>query len=184
MNWTLPGTVLEVDPQRPEVAQEICASLFVAGGLVLSQVCQITGLEPYTVQNWVKRGFLPPPEKKKYTCRQLCRIILINMMKDAMPMESICRLLSYVNGQLDDESDDIIDDSIMYFTFVRLAAACPDRWPPEDLDGAVRRALVGYDAPSEEARHRVTQALEVMLTAWYAAQLHKQALNRLAELGL
>lgn len=184
MNWTLPGTVLEVDPNRPAAAQEIFASLFVAGGLVLSQVCQITGLEPYTVQNWVKRGFLSPPEKKKYTCRQFCRIILINMMKDAMPMESICRLLSYVNGQLDDESDDIIDDSVMYFIFTRLATACPDRWPPEDLNGAIRQAMEGYEAPNDEARHRVSQALAVMLTAWYASQLHKQAARRLAELGL
>ena len=61
MNWILPGTVLEVDGSRPEAADELFSSLFVTGGLVLSQVCQITGLEPYAVQNWVKRGFLAPP---------------------------------------------------------------------------------------------------------------------------
>ena len=65
MNWILPGTVLEVDGSRPEAADELFSSLFVTGGLVLSQVCQITGLEPYAVQNWVKRGFLAPPVKKK-----------------------------------------------------------------------------------------------------------------------
>ena len=64
MNWILPGTVLEVDGSRPEAADELFSSLFVTGGLVLSQVCQITGLEPYAVQNWVKRGFLAPPVKK------------------------------------------------------------------------------------------------------------------------
>ena len=101
MNWILPGTVLEVDGSRPEAADELFSSLFVTGGLVLSQVCQITGLEPYTVQNWVKRGFLTPPVKKKYNRRQLSRIIIINMLKAALPMESICWILSYVNGQLD-----------------------------------------------------------------------------------
>lgn len=131
MNWILPGTVLEVDQSRPEAADELFSSLFVTGGLVLSQVCQITGLEPYTVQNWVKRGFLTPPVKKKYNRRQLSRIIIINMLKSALPMESICRLLSYVNGQLDDESDDIIDDSVMYLIFLRLAAANRDVWPPQ-----------------------------------------------------
>lgn len=99
----------------------------------LSQVCQITGLEPYAVQNWVKRGFLAPPVKKKYNRRQLSRIIIINMLKTALPMESICRILSYVNGQLDDESDDIIDDSVMYLIFLRLAAANRDTWPPRGL---------------------------------------------------
>jgi NADH:ubiquinone oxidoreductase subunit C len=79
MNWILPGTVLEVDQSRPEAADELFSSLFVTGGLVLSQVCQITGLEPYTVQNWVKRGFLTPPVKKKYNRRQLSE-----------PMQEVC----------------------------------------------------------------------------------------------
>lgn len=47
-----------------------------------------------------------PAVKKKYNRRQLSRIIIINMLKTALPMESICRILSYVNGQLDDESDE------------------------------------------------------------------------------
>lgn len=184
MEWTLPGTVLEVDPSRPEAAREILGSLFTAGGLVLSQVCQLTGLEPYTVQNWVKRGFLPPPEKKKYSCRQLCRIIFINMLRMELPMESICKLLSYVNGQLNDESDDIIDDSQMYFIFTRVASACGNQWPPENPGAFLDRELQAYDAPNPEARARVKDALAVMLTAWYASQLRKQAAKRLARLGL
>lgn len=184
MEWTLPGTVLEIDTDRPEAAGELISSLFVAGGLVLSQVCQITGLEPYTVQNWVKRGFLAPPEKKKYNRRQLCRIIIVNMLKAAMPMDAICRLLSYVNGQLDDEGDDIIDDSVMYFTFVRLAAQCGDAWPPQGLEKAMDEALTGYAEPCPGAKRRVEQALEVMLTAWFSSQLQKRTAEQLAKLGL
>ena len=173
MNWILPGTVLEVDGSRPEAADELFSSLFVTGGLVLSQVCQITGLEPYAVQNWVKRGFLAPPVKKKYNRRQLSRIIIINMLKTALPMESICRILSYVNGQLDDESDDIIDDSVMYLIFLRLAAANRDTWPPR-----------GLQEPCPGARHRVADALEVMLTAWFSSQLQKQAAEQMQQLGI
>lgn len=184
MNWTLPGTILEVDLNRPEAADELIGSLFATGGLILSQICQITGLEPYTVQNWVKRGFLTPPEKKKYTCRQFCRVVLINMLKDAMPMESICRLLSYVNGQLDDESDDVIDDSVMYLIFVRLAAACGEEWPPRNLDEALSTVLKEYQAPTEDAARRVKEALKVMLTAWYASQLKKTAMQQLSTLPL
>ena len=184
MNWILPGTVLEVDQSRPEAADELFSSLFVTGGLVLSQVCEITGLEPYTVQNWVKRGFLTPPVKKKYNRRQLSRIIIINMLKSALPMESICRLLSYVNGQLDDESDDIIDDSVMYLIFLRLAAANRDVWPPQGLHDALDAVLAGYQEPCPGARHRVADVLEVMLTAWFSSQLQKRAAEQMQQLGI
>ena len=73
MEWTLPGTVLSVDADRPQAAEEVFSSLFLAGGLVLSQVTQVTGLEPYIIQNWVRRGFLAPPKQRKYTRRQLSR---------------------------------------------------------------------------------------------------------------
>lgn len=69
MEWTLPGTVLSVDADRPQAAEEVFSSLFLAGGLVLSQVTQVTGLEPYIIQNWVRRGFLAPPKQRKYTRR-------------------------------------------------------------------------------------------------------------------
>ena len=171
MNWILPGTVLEVDGSRPEAADELFSSLFVTGGLVLSQVCQITGLEPYAV-------------KKKYNRRQLSRIIIINMLKTALPMESICRILSYVNGQLDDESDDIIDDSVMYLIFLRLAAANRDTWPPRGLQETLDAVLSGYQEPCPGARHRVADALEVMLTAWFSSQLQKQAAEQMQQLGI
>ena len=68
MNWILPGTVLEVDQSRPEAADELFSSLFVTGGLVLSQVCQITGLEPYTVQNCA-RACCPRIPQSPGSCR-------------------------------------------------------------------------------------------------------------------
>ncbi|MBQ2667671.1 MAG: DUF1836 domain-containing protein, partial [Clostridia bacterium] len=77
----LPGTVLSVDSERPEAAEEVFSAMFLTGGLVLSQVTQVTGLEPYIVQNWVRRGFLPPPQQRKYTRRQLSRILTINALK-------------------------------------------------------------------------------------------------------
>ena len=43
VEWTLPGTVLSVDADRPQAAEEVFSSLFLAGGLVLSQVTQVTG---------------------------------------------------------------------------------------------------------------------------------------------
>ena len=85
----LPGTTIEADPAREGAAEGILSSLFMAGGLVLSQVSQLTGLEPHMIQNWVKRGFVSPPRNKKYTRRQFCRIVIINMLRDSLPLERI-----------------------------------------------------------------------------------------------
>ena len=47
MAKTLPGTTIAVDWNRPEEAETLLNSLFLAGGLMLSQVASLTGLEPY-----------------------------------------------------------------------------------------------------------------------------------------
>lgn len=57
MEWTLPGTVLSVDADRPQAAEEVFSSLFLAGRLVLSQVTQVTGLEPYIIQTGCGAAF-------------------------------------------------------------------------------------------------------------------------------
>ena len=58
MNWTIPGTTLEGLRSNADRAEELFQPMFLAGGLTLSQVSSITGLENHTIQNWVKRGFL------------------------------------------------------------------------------------------------------------------------------
>lgn len=178
MNWTIPGTVLQIPREDADRIEDVFSSMFLAGGIVLSQVSAITGLEPYTVQNWVKRGFLVPPVRKRYTLRQLCRIININMLKAALPMEDICGLLQYVNGHLNDESDDLIDDSQLYFLFVKLAA---DRQKRED-PAYLKQLLENYQEPVPGARERVEKVLGIMLTAWGAAQLRLRALGMVQEL--
>ena len=47
MQWTIPGTVLQADEQDAEHIEAIFQPMFLAGGMVLSQVASITGLEPY-----------------------------------------------------------------------------------------------------------------------------------------
>ena len=46
MAKTLPGTTIAVDWNRPEEAETLLNSLFLAGGLMLSQVASLTGLGP------------------------------------------------------------------------------------------------------------------------------------------
>ena len=180
MSGFLPGTTIELKATAPNAAKDLLDSIFLSGGLVLSQVTKMTGLAPYEVQNWVKRGFLPPPERKKYTLRQLCRIININMLKNVLPMERICDMLSYINGDLDDDSDDIIDDSRLYFMFVKLASTKPSLRDPSEADASIEALLQDYVEPVPGAKERVAKVLKVMLTAWVAARLHESA-NKMVE---
>lgn len=182
MKWRIPGTVLQIERENADGVEEVFSSMFLAGGMVLSQVSNITGLEPYTVQNWVKRGFLSPPQHKRYSMNQLCRILHINMLKSVLPLEQICGLLSYVNGKLDEESDDIIDDSRLYFLFVRLASRARELDDPAAWDQALEAALADYREPVPGARARIEKALRVMLTAWIAARMRHAAEKMLQEL--
>jgi len=181
MEWTIPGTVLTGQREQAQWVQEQFQSLFLAGGVVRSQVANLTGLEPHAVQNWVKRGFLSPPKGKRYSLSQLCRILIINMLKSALPMERICLLLSYINGALDDESDDCIDDAQLYFAFVRVAAKYQGLMEDKEaLRACIRESLEDYEEPVPGAKERVEQVLMVMLCAWASSLLQKQAENHLS----
>ena len=181
MSWTIPGTVIRAPRKDAQYIDQTFSAMFLAGGITLGQVSGITGLEPYAVQNWVKRGFLTPPEKKRYTLRQLCRIININMLKSVLPMERICSLLGYLNGQLDDESDDMIDDSALYFMFVRLAVRLRELNDAQERETLLEQTLADYTEPVPGAKERVKQVLRIMLTAWLAARMRQEAERMLEE---
>lgn len=172
--WTIPGSVLQIKREDADRIPQQLEALFFGGGITLSQVTGITGLEAYTVQNWVKRGFLAAPVGKRYTLRQLCRILNINMLRGTMTIDRICKLLAYVNGQLDDESDDMIDDSELYFLFVKLAVRMKELYDPEKAEAVLEAYLADYQEPVPGAKERVRQVLRIMLTAWLAARMMQQ----------
>ena len=182
MNWTIPGTTLTAPREDAEQIESQFQSMFLAGGIVLSQVTSITGLDAYMIQNWVKRGFLTKPMQKRYTLRQLCRILNINMLKGVLPMERVCAMLGYINGQLDDDSDDTIDDSRLYFMFVRLAAHAKQIDQSQAWQEAIDQVLQDYAEPIPGARDRIAQVLRIMLIAYVAARMKDQAETLLTEI--
>ena len=184
MIGTLPGTTVETDLSRDDAAEALLSPLFLAGGLMLSQVSQLTGLEAYDIQNWVKRGFVSPPAGKRYSRRQFCRIATINMLKDCLRLDQITRLLSYLNGHLDDESDDIIDDSRLYTYITRLVFRA-ERSPMAgrtEWRAWCDQVLEDYDEPYPGARERVSRGLQVIVTAYAAARLKGNADRLLSSL--
>ena len=184
MQWTIPGTTLLGQRGDADRVDSVFRALFLAGGLTLSQVSGIAGLEPYTVQNWVKRGFLQPPRGKRYDMEQVCRILNINLLKGALTLEQGCQLISYINGDLTDESDDLIDDTLLYFYFVRLAARAQDLGNKDVWDVALKEVTAGYREPIPGAREKLERVLKVMLTAWLAGRLKAQAEQMLTELSI
>lgn len=182
MQWTIPGTTLTGQRENADRIDGLFHSLFLSGGLTLSQVSKITGLESYTIQNWVKRRFLTPPVQKRYNMEQVCRLININILKGIMPLEQIQKLLEYLNGSLVDESDDLVDDTLLFFLFVRLAARARYIGGSESWDDALLHATEEYQEPVPGARDKLIQVLKVMLTLWVANSLKAAAEQMIAEL--
>ena len=184
MNWIIPGTTLIAQREDSEGLQNQFHAMFMGGGVTLGQMTGITGLDPYVIQNWVKRGFLSKPEHKRYSLNQLCRVITIGMLRGVLSMERICTLLSYVNGKLDDEGDDIIEDAELYFLFLQLAAQARDLDTREQWDLALNATLEHYQPPTPNARQRVREVLRIMLTAWVASRMAQEAEKMMAALEL
>ena len=185
MEWTIPGTVLT--GPREDVAFSIrqIEGMFLGGGMIRSQLAAVSGVEAHDIQNWVKRGFRSGPVNKRYSCNQFCRIVTINMLRSAMAMDKICSLLGYINGKLDDESDDLIDDKALYFAFLEVASRfrglAEDR---EALSRCIRESLADYREPYPGARARVEQAIMVMILAWVSSLLRSKAEDMLKEMTL
>lgn len=180
--WTIPGSTLQIKREDACRVDGLFQSMFLTGGLSLSQVSTITGLEPYAVQNWVKRNFLTPPRQKRYDIDQVCRILTINTFKTVLPMERICALIGYVNGRLDSSADDIIRDSQLYFLFVKLAGRARELDDAEAFDAIIAAELANYEEPVPGAKDRVTKALRVMLIAWLAAKMRHKTETLLDEM--
>ena len=161
----LPGTTIE-STLSPGVVDRVLSPLFLGGGLVLSQVAQLTGLEGHTIQNWVKRRYLPPPQGKRYTRRQFCRIVCINVLRDCFTLEQTAAILSYVNGLLADDSDDRVDDYHLYRYFVDCACATNHDEP------TILSAIADYTGSAQD-KTRLIQVLNVMLAA-YDVHVHSQ----------
>ena len=113
---------------------------------------------------------------------QVCRIININLLKGTLPLEQICRLMAYLNGDLTDESDDLVDDTMLYFLFVRLAARARYLGGDKSWDDALAEVTADYVEPIPGAREKLIKVLKIMLTAWVSSRIKAEAEQMIAEL--
>lgn len=173
----MPGTKIEASIAS---AETVLNSIFISGGLVLSQVCSISGIELHTVQNWVKRSYVSSPQNKKYSKRQFSRIIIINALKDVLTLDSIVTLLSHINGRLNDESDDLIDDSELYLYFIKLMSLVENNFYA--IDESIDKLLEDYHEVSAGSKKRLHNVLRIMAIAYISGILKQQATLLLTQL--
>ena len=147
------------------------ALIALTDGLTLAQVCRLTGLESSTIQNWVKRGFVPHPLNKRYDSRLLARIRVISMLRDSLRIEQIGELMQIVNGNTDDTSDDIIAEEKLLSCLIK-AAELAQSGISVDESAEKTAAESGVD---ENACNRLKGALKVMVLAYIAGQYKNKA---------
>ena len=127
MNRLIPGTTMKFSEQARESAFSLISPVLEAtGGLTLSQLSKLTGLEGTTIQNWIKRGWVSATKGKKYSEKQSLRILLINMLRKAMKLEDIANLMRYINGDVEDTSDDIVEEVLLYDMLCRIIFTAED----------------------------------------------------------
>lgn len=184
MSTTFPGTTIEVLKISKGSSAALFDGIFATGGITLSQICVMTGLEPYLVQNWVKRGFVSSPVKRVYSREQFARIIIINMLRESLQIDRICGLIRIIGGVLDDTSDDLIRDDELYHRYVdMLSDDSLDLTKPASVLSAAEKAIEDFEEPISGAKKKLVRILQVMLYAHSASKLRDSAAEILSTLS-
>ena len=76
--------------------------------------------------------------------------------------------MAYLNGDLADESDDLVDDTKLFFMFVSLAARARHLGGDETWEEALDHITADYVEPMPGAREKLRKVLKIMLTTWIA----------------
>ena len=174
----IPGTVLNFNSVAAENCYSVIAPLLtVTKGLTLAQVRELTGLEASTIQNWVKRGWVERPSGKRYGEQQIVRIILINMLRSSMQLEKIIALMRYINGEVDDRSDDIIPDRRLFSVICSVISQVDKKQTVDKaiIKEIIENELTDYVGPNEDSKQKLESAVFCMVLGFFSAEIKKEA---------
>jgi DNA-binding transcriptional MerR regulator len=178
----MPGTTIEL-PHSIRSIRTLSSSLFLGGGLTLAQVSSLTNIPPHVLQNWVKRGFVSTPPKKRYTQNQFFRIAIFNILKDHMRLEQIAKLIKYVNMNLPDDSAQQIGETTLYHYFVETLFLT-DNYYIDKLDVITNSALKSFNEPYPGARKRLAMVIRIMVILYISSQVKESADLLMRNIGL
>lgn len=181
----IPGTTLTFN----NIAADNCFSLIapllsITKGLTLAQVRELTGLETSTIQNWIKRGWVKNPEEKRYGEEQTMRIILINMMRGSMQLEQIAYLMSYINGSVEDRSDDILPDRELFNILCSIIYECEQKsvYETNEIDATIKSHMEKVTLRDDVSKTKLRTALRAMVLAILSTRMRDLAQKTFAEL--
>lgn len=181
----IPGTKLLRSEMGGLTGLEFLSKVFfISNGVMLTQIRDISGIEGSTLQNWTKRGWVANSRLKKYDINQIAHILIINMLRSCMQLDNIAFLIQYINGNVDDDSDDIIEDSVLYDYICKILdmlmtyEVCSLGSIREAIDVVTR----DYAEKMEGARDRLSKALEIIVVAYYAALIKRHSDSLLDEI--
>ena len=181
----IPGTILHRSDMGGVTGLEFLSKIFfISDGVMLTQIREISGIDGSTLQNWTKRGWSGNSKYKKYDINQIAHILIINMLRSCMQLDKIAYLIEYINGKVDDTSDDIIEDAVLYDYICKIL----DKLMTYELCslGSIREAIEEEIASYEEvipgARERLARALEIIVVAYYASLMKKRSDSLVNEL--
>lgn len=175
---TIPGTALEWNEGLSKNAFAVLSPvLSVTKGLTLSQLKELTGLEGTTIQNWVKRGWVESPTGKRYGEHQIVRIILINMLRNSMQLEKIISLMTYINGKVEDTSDDIIPDRELFNLMCSIIYQVSKKNTADknEIKKIIEEELKDYVGPNEDSKQKLESAVLCMTLGFIASEIKKES---------
>ena len=183
----IPGTVLKKKDMGNVTGAEFLSKIFfITDGVMLTQIREISGIDGSTLQNWTKRGWVENSKLKKYNIDQVAHILIINMLRSCIQLDKIAFLIRYVNGSVDDRSDDIIRYSVLYDYICRvLDKLTSDDGLEHDISNLrtyVKEVTSGYEEKVTGARKRLTNALEIIVVAYYSAIMKRYSEEKLEAL--
>ena len=150
---------------------------FITDGVMLTQIRDISGIDGSTLQNWTKRGWVPLSKSKKYDIDQVAYILIINMLRPCMQLDKIAYMLEYINGDLEDASDDIIRASVLYDYICSILDALVEQnqCSFSSIRAVIETQTAGYTEVMDGARERLTDALEAIVVAYYATLIKQHS---------
>lgn len=183
MGTTFPGSTIEVSHLEKDCSRTLFDGIFATGGITLSQVSIMTGLEPFVIQNWVKRKFVSSPVKRFYSRQQFSRILLINMLRESIQIDRICSLIQILGGESEEEFDDLISDEELYHRYVNMLAEMNLQAITADaVRQATSLAVQDYQIPALRDKSQLEKILKVMFYAHSASRLRDAANEMLSTL--
>lgn len=173
MDKLIPGTDKKFLDE--DAFENFLKTIELTNGLSLGQVCSITGNDPFVIQNWVKRGYVARPINKKYYAKQLARILMINALKDSMKIDEIGRLMELVNGDVEDEADDLLSEVELYTLLSKVVYKLEKDSDEEEI---IKKTIKTMNMNDD----KLFIALQIMVNAYLAGRHKKEAQKYLSVL--